>query len=150
HPAAALLFALPGDVDFFSCNSRSEQNAVNAGLDTMKNRFDDLFRMLLPLHVQPGRVYIGQYPDPTHGDDGDFCNEIRLEGAVADNVVPLIPDAAKYAALLGGITEGPAGAAVAAALAAGALKLAAKEIPDGIMTKEEVSWAYSIVIQPLN
>jgi hypothetical protein len=110
---------------------------------------------LFKLNVSPERIYIGEYPDLTHRSANTFCDGIRLEGAIDDHVIDMIPDLKGSVAarvvptpILHAIQllDDTAGSSVVAQI----LEAFVKDKHDGVISREEVEWAYDNVIVPLN
>jgi hypothetical protein len=87
-------------------------------------------------------VYISQYHDLTRGDDGAFCSEIRLLGAIIDAAVELVPSPMASFLSPEGVEE--------AKRAGVSTLLAGVDLTDGQISAQEVQWARDKVITPLN
>lgn len=110
-------------------------------------------------NVDPSRVYIAEYPDPTHAAPGQICQEVVLPGAVLDSVGPYITptlflEAVGATAVLalvpefGFISDALTDAEVLAAVTA--IVNASDLSPDAHLDQERLTWAYNNIIVPLN
>jgi hypothetical protein len=140
--AAALAF-LP-DGDLFTCaTSNNINDSINPALANLGGnlypQLDANLRSRLALARTNG-IYISEYPDPSHSDNGSFCSEIRLNGAVTDQAVPLIPDAAAVF-LIDPVQTFPLFALLGVVVAAN---------PDGVISGQEVIFEHDHFIDPLN
>jgi hypothetical protein len=144
--AAAITMAALPDGDWFTCaTGENEDNVVNPALatlgDTLYPQLNSELRSRLRL-TRPQGIYIAEYPDPTHSDDGSYCSDIRLEGAVADTVIEKVP-VADDLFLIGAVaTSGLFGAPFNF--------LISGDILDGVISGDEVVWAHDHFIVPLN
>jgi probable HAF family extracellular repeat protein len=141
--AVALMATIPPDADLFGCdNLLNKALLVDPALDKLPDayqRLSDRIRARLGL-ARPSGVYIAEYPDPTHSDDGSTCGELRFEEAVADGIVDHIP-AAGALFLLPPVPE---------IIASGLLVAIVVGDTDGVVSRKEASWAHDNVLLPLN
>ena len=159
-PVIAALVALAavrdqGDLLTVFCTDAPEFFEGLAALDSPgNNRYVDLNNAIAhgvsngprPFTIRPGGIYMAPYPNPLHGPDGSLCNEIRLQGAVEDNVS--VPTVAEYAGLIGTVVDTVTGNIVKGAIETGALDLLMGS--DGIISSDEIRWLEPNIMFPLN
>jgi lysophospholipase L1-like esterase len=145
---AAPTLIVPDMGDVLTCANDNAKTHVATALTQLETTgYRELKDTLIAsLPFDDAHVYVSEYPDPTHDDDGAFCNEIRLTGAITDKVVDLIPDpkSSPFLSVVGikYLTDTAPDVVKAG--------LGAANLSDGVVNATEVAWAHDNVIVPLN
>jgi PKD repeat protein len=141
---------VPGMGDVLSCANDDNAKRIAARIVDLENtRYPELKTTLdASVPIDHGKVYVSAYHDPTHADDGSLCNEIRFPGAVTDAFVSLAPDpSAGFLSTLAQVYIASKGGAFATFVDS---VLMGADLDDGVISSDEVKWAYGNVIVPMN
>jgi PKD repeat protein len=132
------------DRDVLSCaNDDNTKRIADAISDLEHTRYPRLkATMAASLPLDGTRVYIHEYHDLTHDDDGSICGEIVFPGAITDAFVKPVPDPSAPFLSAEGVAN--AKSAVVRTLLEG------QKLTDGQISAKEAAWAHDNVIVPLN